>query len=568
MKLLLQILTLIGSVAMLMYGMKVMSEGLQKMAGSKLSAILGTATTNRFSGVLTGAFITASIQSSTATTVMTVSFVSAGLLTLRQAISVIFGANIGTTFTAWIMVLGGSSFDMRMIVYAAIVIAVAMIYSKRQTNMGEFIIGLAFMLLGLTTLKLNANDMHLDEMPAVANFFARTSSWGYGSYLLYLLVGGLLTCAVQSSAAIMAITMTLCSTHVMPIDMGIALVMGENIGTTITSNVVALSVNTQARRAAMAHLVFNLFGVIWVLCVFRFFVGAICRIWGVEFIPCEVTDVSANQLNAILATFHTAFNVCNVIILIGFIPMIEKLVCRLLPTKTTEDEDERLRFISGGLMSTSELSIVQAWKEIHVFAERLVRMFGMVRELYNETDETAFSKLYSRIEKYEGITDRMEIEIAEYLNQVADGRLSDQSKHEIHQMLRIVSELESVGDANFNTARYIRNRYEGQFAYTDAQDLNVEHMFDLTEKAISHMRKMLQKNFRGPSEDDFMMATNIEHEINNYRNMLKAQNTLNITEREYDYLTGVNYTDIIGECEKMGDYIINVEEAVSDRKAN
>lgn len=561
---LLQIITLIGSVALLMYGMKVMSEGLQKMAGSKLSNILGTATTNRFSGVLTGAFITASIQSSTATTVMTVSFVSAGLLTLTQAISVIFGANIGTTFTAWIMVLGGGTFDMRLIVYAAIVVAVAMIYSKQKTNLGEFIIGLAFMLLGLTTLKLNANDMQLDQIPAVTTFFSRTSSWGYGSYLLYLLVGGLLTCAVQSSAAIMAITMTLCSTHVMPIDMGIALVMGENIGTTITSNVVALSANTQARRAALAHLVFNLFGVIWVLCVFRFFVGSICRIWGVDFTPGVVSDVSANQLNAILATFHTAFNVCNVIILIGFIPLIEHLVCHLLPQKASDDEDERLRFISGGLMSTSELSILQAWREMHVFADRLVRMFDMVRHLYREENEGDFNKLYSRIEKYEGITDRMEIEIARYLNQVADGRLSDQSKHELHQMLRIVSELESVGDANYNMARYIKNRYEGKFVYTLDQNENVESMFDLCEKAVLKMRDVLSQDHM--TELQFIEAANLEHEINNFRNTLKAQNTVNVTEHKYEYLTGVNYMDIILECEKLGDYIINVEEALADRK--
>ena len=326
----LQIITLVGAVAVLMYGMKVMSEGLQKMAGSKLSNVLATMTTNRFTGVLTGAFITASVQSSTATTVMTVSFVSAGLLTLQQAISVIMGANIGTTFTAWIMVLGGGSFDMRFVVYTAIVLAVILIYTKRNTNLGEFIIGLAFMLLGLTTLKINATEMHLDQVPAVSNFFMTTSSWGYGSYLLYLLIGGLLTFAVQSSAAIMAITMTLCSTHVMPIDMGIALVMGENIGTTITSNVVALSATTDARRAAMAHLIFNVFGVIWVLCIFHWFVGTICRVWGVPFTPGEVSDVSPDQLNAILATFHTAFNVCNVMILIWFVPQMEKLVCAII----------------------------------------------------------------------------------------------------------------------------------------------------------------------------------------------------------------------------------------------
>ncbi len=566
MQLLLQILTLVGSVAMLMYGMKVMSEGLQKMAGSKLSNVLGTMTTNRFSGVLTGAFITASIQSSTATTVMTVSFVSAGLLSLRQAISVIMGANIGTTFTAWIMVLGGGSLDMRYIVYFAILLAVILIYTKRKANMGEFIIGLALMLLGLTTLKINANEMQLDQIPAVTTFFASTASYGYGSYFLYLLVGGILTFAVQSSAAIMAITMTLCSSHVLPIDMGIALVMGENVGTTITSNVVALSASTQARRAAMAHLVFNVFGVVWVLCVFRLFVGKICNIWGVEFTPGVVSDVSPDQLNAILATFHTAFNVCNTCILIGFIPQLEKLVCRIISNKTKED-DEQLKFITGGLMSTSEFSILQAWKEIHVMAVRVGRMLDMVRTLYDTKDEKEVIATFSRVEKYEGISDRMEVEIAKYLNKVADGRLSEQSKHEVHNMLRIVSELESVGDANFNLARYIKLRHQGKYKFTKWQNDSVNHMFDLVNASLKKMTTVLEIP-NHISENDFMEACNLEHEINNYRDLMKSQNTINITEHQYDYIVGVSYMDIISECEKMGDYIINVEEAISDQKCD
>lgn len=566
MQLLLQILTLVGSVAMLMYGMKVMSEGLQKMAGSKLSNVLGTMTTNRFSGVLTGAFITASIQSSTATTVMTVSFVSAGLLSLRQAISVIMGANIGTTFTAWIMVLGGGSLDMRYIVYFAILLAVILIYTKRKANMGEFIIGLALMLLGLTTLKINANEMQLDQIPAVTTFFASTASYGYGSYFLYLLVGGILTFAVQSSAAIMAITMTLCSSHVLPIDMGIALVMGENVGTTITSNVVALSASTQARRAAMAHLVFNVFGVVWVLCVFRLFVGKICNIWGVEFTPGVVSDVSPDQLNAILATFHTAFNVCNTCILIGFVPQLEKLVCRIISNKTKED-DEQLKFITGGLMSTSEFSILQAWKEIHVMAVRVGRMLDMVRTLYDTKDEKEMIATFSRVEKYEGISDRMEVEIAKYLNKVADGRLSEQSKHEVHNMLRIVSELESVGDANFNLARYIKLRHQGKYKFTKWQNDSVNHMFDLVNASLKKMTTVLEIP-NHISENDFMEACNLEHEINNYRDLMKSQNTVNITEHQYDYIVGVSYMDIISECEKMGDYIINVEEAISDKKCD
>ncbi len=565
MQLVLQIITLIGSVAMLMYGMKVMSEGLQKMAGSKLSNVLGTMTTNRFSGVLTGAFITAAVQSSTATTVMTVSFVSAGILSLVQAISVIMGANIGTTFTAWIMVLGGGSFDLRLVVYATIVLAVALIYTKKNANLGDFLIGLSLMLLGLTTLKINATEMHLDQMAPVRNFFIATSSWGYGSYFLYLLVGGILTFAVQSSAAIMAITMTLCSTHVLPIDMGISLVLGENIGTTITSNIVALSASTQARRAAMAHLVFNLFGVIWVLCIFRTFVGKVCDVWGVPFEPGIPSDVSPDKLNAILATFHTSFNVINTCILISFIKYLEKLVIWIIPSKPEQkDTDSQLRFISGGLMSTSELSILQAWKEIHVFAIRTQRMVGMIHDLFYENDSTQFTKIYSRIEKYEGICDRMEYEIAQYLNNVADGRLSDQSKHEVHKMLRIVSELESVGDANYNLSRYIRHKHENNVQYTDYQVKNVEMMIYMLSGAETKMVEALERV--NITDEEFLEMTNMENEINNFRDELKVQNMQHITEKDYDYSTGVNYMDIILELEKMGDYIINVEEAVYEHK--
>ncbi len=565
MELALQIITLFGSVAMLMYGMKVMSEGLQKMAGSKLSNVLGTMTTNRFTGVLTGAGITAAVQSSTATTVMTVSFVSAGILTLSQAISVIMGANIGTTFTAWIMVLGGGSFDLRLVVYTLIALAVMLIYMKKNANLGDFLIGLSFMLLGLTTLKINATEMQLDQMAPVRNFFIATSSWGYGSYFLYLLVGGILTFAVQSSAAIMAITMTLCSAHVLPIDMGIALVLGENIGTTITSNVVALSASVQARRAALAHLVFNLFGVIWVLCIFRIFVGGVCRLWGVDFEPGVPSDVSPDKLNAILATFHTAFNVTNTLILIWMVPLMEKLVMWLIPSKPEQkDTDRELHFISGGLMSTSELSILQAWKEIQVFAVRTQRMVGMIHDLFNEKDSTEFAMTFSRVEKYEGICDRMEYEIAQYLNQVADGRLSEQSKREVHKMLRIVGELESVGDANYNLSRYIRHKHENKVVFTEEQEKNVELMMYLVSGAEAKMVEALENI--NITRKEFLDMTNMENEINNLRDELKIRNMQDITEHLYDYGTGVNYMDIVLELEKMADYIINVEEALYEHK--
>lgn len=553
-----EFLILIGSVALLMYGMKVMSEGLQKMAGSKLRNILGTMTTNRVTGILTGAFITTSIQSSTATTVMTVSFVSAGLLTLSQAISVIMGANIGTTATAWIMVLGGS-FDMRMLVYGAITVAIALIYSKKNINMGEFLMGLALMLLGLTTLKLNANDMNLGENETILNFLSSLSGWGYGSYLLFLLIGGVLTCAVQSSAAIMAITMTLCSSGALPIDMGIALVMGENIGTTITSNVVAMSASTQAQRAARAHLIFNLFGVVWILCIYKYFINFVCGL-----VHCDPTAQSQDMvtLNAALAAFHTAFNVCNVLILIWFIKPLERVVCWMVPDKKgiIDKEKTHLKYISGGLLSTSELSILEAKKEINAFVDRCIRMYKMAEELLHTENGDEFNALYSRIQKYENITDRMEVEIADYLAQVSEGRLSVESKIDIQHMLRECSELESIGDSCFNIARTIsRKRQYSEEDFTENQYQHIHSMMKLTEESLNQMAVVIKQGEH--RYVDLNKSYNMEHEINNYRTQLKTQNILDIDNKLYGYQIGVFYMDLISECEKLGDYVINVIEA-------
>ena len=538
-----EFLILIGCVALLMYGMKVMSEGLQKM-------------------LLTGAFITTSIQSSTATTVMTVSFVSAGLLTLSQAISVIMGANIGTTATAWIMVLG--SFDMRLVVYSAIIIAIALIYTKRSINTGEFLMGLALMLLGLSTLKTNAIEMDLGHNERLLSFLTGLSGWGYGSYFLFLLIGGLLTCAVQSSAAIMAITMTLCSTGALPIDMGIALVMGENIGTTITSNVVAMSASVQAQRAARAHLIFNLFGVVWVLCIYKYFVGFVCGLVG-----CDPTARQQDMvtLNAALAAFHTAFNVCNVLILIWFIGPMEKLVCLLVPAREGENEEDdmKLKYISGGLLSTAELSVLEAKKEVNVFISRLLRMYGMVQDLLQTTKVEEFNKLYSRIEKYEGITDRMEIEIADYLTQVSEGRLSVESKLDIQRMMRVCSELESIGDSCFNMARTMKHKRQyGTEDFTEAQYQHIHNMMGLVGEALAEMQVAIQM-----SESRTVSLNknyNTENEINNYRDQLKNQNIIDVNDKLYDYQMGVFYMDIISECEKLGDYIINVLESSGLKK--
>lgn len=547
------ILKLIGSLALLMFGMKSMSESLQKMAGPQLRHVLQAMTTNRFTGMFTGAFVTAAVQSSTATTVMTVSFVNAGLLTLAQAISIIMGANIGTTFTAWIM-SAGFSFNITDFVWPAFFIGILLIYSKNKRIIGDFLFGVSFLLLGLGTLKATGTEMHLESIPAVMNFFQQFDD-NYLSYFIFLIIGGIMTVCVQSSAAVMAITMTLCSTGVLPIYLGIALVMGENIGTTVTSNVAALTANVQARRAAFAHMFFNIFGVVWVLIIFRHFIDMICGIVGYD--PATPNPI---LLPVVLATFHTTFNVINTAILIGFIAWIEKLVCSVITSnKSKEDEEDfRLSFISSGLMHTPELSVLEAQKEICNFADRTQRMFGFVRELLEEKDDTAFVKLYSRIEKYEGISDNMEVEIAKYLEQVSDRHLSDDTKAKIRAMMREITEIESIGDSCYNIARSINRHHSSKNKFTEEQRERIHQMFHLTNESLSQMNVLLK------GRKDFLNANssfNVENEINNYRNQLKEQNISDINDRKYDYIIGTMYMDVINECEKLGDYVVNVVEA-------
>jgi len=457
---------IVGSLALLIYGMKVMSEALQKMAGSQLRHILGAMTTNRFTGLLTGMFVTASVQSSTATTVMTVSFVNAGLLTLAQAISVIMGANIGTTFTAWIMSLG-FSFNLLDAVFPAFIVAILLIYTRRHRYIGDFLFGVAFMFFSIALLSQTGNEMDLSHNQSVLHFFGSFDTNSYLTIITFLLIGTVLTCILQSSAALMAITMVLCSSGVLPIYMGIALVMGENIGTTLTANLAALAANTQARRAAFSHLVFNVTGVIWVLILFYPFINMVCHLVGYD--P-EAGGLNAQKLSVVLAAFHTSFNVCNTMLLIWFVPQIEKFVRTVIkPRRVDEEEDFRLRFISSGIMQTPELSVLEAQKEIQAFAERIQRMFGMVRELLGVKDDAAFTKLFARIEKYESISDNMEIEIANYLDNVSDAHLSDETKAKIRAMLREISEIESIGDSCYNIARTINRKLSGKEDFTEKQ---------------------------------------------------------------------------------------------------
>ena len=552
---------LIGALALLMFGMKTMSDSLQKMAGPQLRHVLGTMTTNRLTGILSGTLITAAVQSSTATTVMTVSFVNAGLLTLAQAISVIMGANIGTTLTAWIM-SAGFSFNITDFVWPAFFIAIILIYSKKRKIIGDFIYGISFMFLGLGTLRQTGIDMDLAHNQPVLDFFASFDPHSFQTTITFLLIGSVLTMCVQSSAAVMAITMILCSTGVLPIYQGIALVMGENIGTTVTSNVAALTANTQARRAAMAHMVFNVFGVLWILCVFRPFIHLVCGWVGFDDMM-EKNDphfvANAAKLSFVLAAFHTTFNLSNTFILVWFIPQIEKLVCKIIrPKKNADEDDFRLRFIQSGIMKTPEISVLEAQKEIHCFAERIQRMFGMVKELLGETNDDKFIKLYTRIEKYEGISDNMEIEIAKYLDQVSDSHLSDETKAKIRAMLREISEIESIGDSCFNIARTLNRRIRGKEDFIPSQYEHMHQMMELTDNALTQMNITLVGH---KGDNDANLSFNIENEINNYRNQLKSQNINDVNNHLYTYAIGTMYMDIIQECEKLGDYVVNVVEA-------
>ena len=548
-----------GSLALLIYGMKIMSEALQKMAGPQLRHVLGAMTTNRFTGMLTGTFITSAVQSSTATTVMTVSFVNAGLLTLAQAISVIMGANIGTTLTAWIMSLG-YSLDLTNFVFPAFLVGIVLIYSRKHRYKGDFLFGIAFLFFSLVLLSDTGKSMNLQNNRTVIDFFGSFDVNSYTTILIFLLIGTVITLIVQSSAAVMAITILLCSTGVLPVYLGIALVMGENIGTTGTANLVALGSNTQARRTAMAHLVFNVFGVIWVLCLFYPFVHTICHIVGYD--P-DGPRLSVHELSVklpiILATFHTFFNVLNTGILIWFIPQIEKVVCWIVKSgKKEEDEEFRLRFIQAGIMKTPELSVLEAQKEICSFAERIQRMFGMVRELLGTKEDSKFVKLFTRIEKYESISDNMELEIAKYLSAVSDAHLSDDTKGKIRDMMREISELESIGDSCYNLARTISRQNNSKEDFTEQQYEHIHQMFELTDEALSQMNVVIN----GRKENvDINHSFNIENEINNYRKQLRNQNINDIDNHLYTYTSGTMYMDIINECEKLGDYVVNVVEA-------
>ena len=548
------ILKLLGSLGLLIFGMRMMSDALQKMAGSQLRHILGAMTTNRFTGMLTGTFVTCAVQSSSATTVMTVSFVSAGLLTLSQAISVIMGANIGTTLTAWIMSLG-YNVDLTNVVFPAFFAGMVLIYKKKHRYIGDFLFGIAFMFLSLVMLSTAGKEMDLEHNASVVQFFASFDTNSYWTILAFLAIGTVITCIVQSSAAVMAITILLCSTGVLPIYLGIALVMGENIGTTATANLAALGAGIPARRAALAHLLFNVFGVIWVLCVFYPFVDMVCSLVGYD----PAVGGQATRLPVVLATFHTCFNITNTAILIGLIPQLERVVCWLLPEgEQPKREEFRLQYIQSNLIQTPEISVYQAQKETVFFGQRVQQMFGKVKKLLDEHDDKAFTHLFNEIENQEDITDKTEMEIARFLDQVSMNHLSDETKEKVRMMLREISELESIGDACYNLARTLNRRQEAPKDFTETQYQRLRAMMAMTDDALTQMNLVLGGR---REEYDTKDTFRIENEINQMRKKFKEDNIRDINEREYDYTMGTIYIDMINECEKLGDYVVNVVQA-------
>lgn len=583
---------------MFLYGMKVMSEGLQKAAGDRLRNILSAMTRNRFTGMLTGIVITALIQSSSASTVMVVSFVNAGLMTLAQSMAVIFGANVGTTFTAWIIALFGFKVDTSAFILPVIACAVPLLFasSSRKKSIGEFLIGFALMFMGLDLISDYVPD--LQSNPEMFAFLERYASMGFVSVLLFVLVGVVLTAIIQSSAATFAIVLIMCTKGWISFDLACAVVLGSNIGTTVTPLLASMSGNVAAKRTAMGHLLFNLFGIIWTLAVFYPFVRLNVNIteWLGQGNPNSIfgyvneLEASDPQLyNSIfdnslpaghpvlmkiaqmqfsvsfgLSMFHTVFNLINVVLMIGLTGFYVKVVEKLVPAKHTGDEEFQLKFISGGLMSASELNIAQAEKEIVVYAERVQRMIAMAQNIVHTKPGDDFTKQFSRLEKYEEISDRMEIEIANYLNRCSEGRLSNEGKHRIAAMLRIVSEIESIADCCYGVAKILIRKQESHVDFNDEISDNIDSMFIAVEAAMTNMLLLL-RNFEAVDQAEIITSYNQEREINNKRNQLRVANVENINEHHYEYQAGIYYMDIIGSLEKVGDYIINVVDEVKEQ---
>ena len=578
-------LSLLGAVGLFLYGMKVMSEGLQKVAGDRLRNILGIMTKNRVTGVLTGVVITALIQSSSASTVMVVSFVNAGLMTLQQSMAVIFGANVGTTVTTWI--ISAFSFEVNISDYSLVLLAlgVPMLFMKKSSyrSTGEFLIGFCFLFMGLDLISKYVPN--LQENPQMLEFMRNYTTMGAGSVLIFFLIGIVLTMIAQSSAATFAITLIMCSQGWISFELGCAIILGGNIGTTITPVLASLSGNLAAKRTAMGHVLFNVFGSIIVLCIFHPFLDLVSSITdsctGVN--PLDIgkaleagmedstlldpkggmTSRAQGAVAFGLAMFPTVFNACNLMVMIWFTKFYAKAVCWIMPGKHKEEEEEfSLKYIGRGILSASELNITQAQKEIAVYGERVGRMLGMARKLiHTNPSDPEYDKTFNRLEKYEEISDTMEIEIGKYLNHVAEGRLSPEGKMRIAGMLRIISEIESIADSCYNVAKTLKRKNQNHVEFDANVMKEIDTMFDMVDGAMGNMMELL-KEMETPEDSRIITAYNKEREINNLRNQLRDGNIFNINNKAYDYQEGIFFMDLIGEAEKLGDYMLNVVEGV------
>lgn len=566
------IINFVGALAVFLFAMKLMSDSLQQIAGNKMRTILGKITNNPVRGILTGTGVTLAVQSSSATTVMVVSLVNAGLLSLAGAVAVIMGANIGTTITAWIITLFGlgeatSLFSLPLLLGA---IALALIFSKKEKVQatGGFVIGLALLLIGMNLLQSAMPS--LEDYPNILEAIAGLSRFGFWPVLfLFIIIGALLTCLVQSSSAMMAITLVMCYKGWIGFDMAVALVMGQNIGTTITANLAAIVANTAGKKAARAHLVFNVLGVILTLIVYRPVVNLIAIVTETLFhvnpyATVGAADFSPEAIPLALSVFHTFFNVVNTIILAWFIPQIIKIVNWMVPTKESDQEEEfRLRYIPGNWMKTDELNIQSAKQEIEQFSERVLRMYGFLPQLRTAKNEEEFNDAVARIEKYEEITDRMESEIAQYLTHVSTSGMSAEGSQRISSMLRVVDNLESIGDAIYQIAVTRKNKREDAVHFSQDLNDNLEQMTQLVQQALEVMDANLKGEYDHAALDK---AYAVEDSINQYRDKLRAQHLEALKNNTYDYAIGTAYSGLYAQYEKLGDYVINVSEAVKGEK--
>lgn len=553
-----EILNLVGSLGLFLYGMKLMSEALQKVAGERMRNVLAAMTANRFTRILTGALVTTVIQSSSATTVMVVSFVNAGLLSLVQSVGVIMGANIGTTFTAWLISLLGFKFSISSLAIPLIGFGIPFFFSKNsiRKSWGEFLVGFSLLFLGLDFLK--GAVPNIGQHPDMLAFLSQYTGMGIGSVILFVLIGTLLTIIIQSSSATMALTLVMCNNGWISFDLAAAMVLGENIGTTITANLAAAVGNVSAKRAARAHLIFNLFGVLWMLLIFHLFLDAVAGITVGMGGDSPFTNPSAVPIA--LSLFHSSFNILNVLLLVWFTPLIVNLVTKMVPQQH-EDEEFRLKYISLGLLHTSEMSLLQAKKEIGLYGERITRMFGMVRDLFKMPSDGSFDKLYERIEKYEDISDRIEVEIATYLRKVSSSELSTLSQRRMMGMYKVISNLESIADCNYNIAKTIKRKRAKGVMLDEEMRSNINILFDLIKESLDIMDRNLEHGYLSV---DLETANAIEEKINQYRNVLKSDHIHNLEEHRYSYETGIFYSDIFTEAERLGDYCNNVTENIAE----